>query len=87
MEWASIHECHCRSCRVSRWSSDLLGIMCGMERQPTLMTAIHCATEFTGMERRQEVEESIVQKARGAIAGYTNGVGFFTQTVTDPNRS
>jgi predicted N-acetyltransferase YhbS len=46
-----------------------------------------------GMERRQEVEESIGQASLmvvehlGQIAGYTNGVGFFTHTVADSNRS
>jgi predicted N-acetyltransferase YhbS len=46
-----------------------------------------------GMERRQEVEESIEQNSLqvvehlGAISGYTNGVGFFTHTVADSNRS
>jgi predicted N-acetyltransferase YhbS len=46
-----------------------------------------------GMERRQEVEESIDQNSLmvvehlGSISGYTNGVGFFTHTVADSNRS
>jgi hypothetical protein len=46
-----------------------------------------------GMERRREVEESIGQNALqvvehlGEITGYTNGVGFFTHTVADSNRS
>jgi predicted N-acetyltransferase YhbS len=46
-----------------------------------------------GMERRQEVEESIGQASLqvvehlGTITGYTNGVGFFTHTVADSNRS
>lgn len=46
-----------------------------------------------GMDRRQEVAESIAQDSLvvvehlGEIAGYTNGVGFFTHTVADSNRS
>ena len=46
-----------------------------------------------GMERRQEVEESIEQNSLqvvehlGTITGYTNGVGFFTHTVADSNHS
>lgn len=46
-----------------------------------------------GMERRQEVEESVGQNCLmvvehlGEITGYSNGVGFFTHTVADSNRS
>jgi predicted N-acetyltransferase YhbS len=46
-----------------------------------------------GVDRKQEVEESIGQNSLmvvehlGRITGYTNGVGFFTHTVADSNRS
>jgi predicted N-acetyltransferase YhbS len=46
-----------------------------------------------GMDRREEVEESLGQNSLvvvehlGCISGYTNGVGFFTHTVADSNRS
>ncbi len=46
-----------------------------------------------GMDRRQEVEESVGQNSLmvvehlGIITGYTNGVGFFTHTVANSDRS
>jgi len=46
-----------------------------------------------GVDRKQEIKESIGQNSLmvvehlGSITGYTNGVGFFTHTVADSNRS
>ncbi|HEX4174190.1 MAG TPA: GNAT family N-acetyltransferase, partial [Acetobacteraceae bacterium] len=46
-----------------------------------------------GFDRRQELDESVAQDSLivvehlGVISGYTNGLGFFTHTVADSNRS
>jgi predicted N-acetyltransferase YhbS len=60
-------------------------------RQATPSDADACRMQ--GFDRAQEVEESIghntlmVVEHLGDITGYTNGVGFFTHTVADSNRS
>jgi predicted N-acetyltransferase YhbS len=65
-------------------------------RQATKADADACnalCRRVHGFDRAQEVEESIahdrlmVVEYLGAITGYTNGVGFFTHTVADGNRS
>jgi predicted N-acetyltransferase YhbS len=65
-------------------------------RRATAADADACSAlhrRIHGFERAQEVEESVrhdrlmVVEHLGSITGYTNGVGFFTHTVADANRS
>ena len=68
-------------------------MMCALERQPTLMPATHYAAEFMawsgGRRSRSLIGQNslMVVEHLGEITGYSNGVGFFTHTVADSNRS